>query len=141
MRKSLLAQSSRKSAGYRLYEEDDIALLRFIRKAKRLGFMLMKVKELLAMRSDPLRACPDVQRQAEVKIEDIQARVQALEEARNGVYAACQEQEVSWKPSTSGRMSDAYDRICGTDRRVRRQAVRARRFDTRIRGYKLWRGR
>jgi Zn(II)-responsive transcriptional regulator len=78
-KKGLLAKPARKPSGYRLYEEDDIARLRFIRKAKKLGFTLMEIKELLAMRPDPVRSCPDVQRQAELKIEDIEARVQALE--------------------------------------------------------------
>jgi hypothetical protein len=31
------------------------------------------------MRPDPVRSCQDVQRQAELKIRDIEARVQALE--------------------------------------------------------------
>jgi Hg(II)-responsive transcriptional regulator len=77
-KKGLLTQPVRKPSGYRIYEEDDIARLRFIRKAKTLGFTLSEIKELLAMRPDPVRACSDVQRQAELKIADIDERMQAL---------------------------------------------------------------
>src|SRR6266852_308449 len=78
-RRGLLAQPARKPSGYRLYAEEDIARLQFIRKAKKLGFTLKEIKELLTLRPDPVGACPDVQHWVETKIADIQARIRALQ--------------------------------------------------------------
>jgi len=84
-RKGLLAEPARNPSGYRLYAEEDVARLRFIRKAKALGYTLKEIKELLALQPDPVRACPDVRRQAEAKIEEIDARMRALEGMRKAL--------------------------------------------------------
>ena len=78
-RKGLLAEPARKPSGYRLYEEEDIARLRFIRKAKGLGFTLKEIKEILSLRPDPVETCPDMYRFATLKIMDIERKIQALQ--------------------------------------------------------------
>jgi DNA-binding transcriptional MerR regulator len=53
-REGLLNRPARSpSSGYRLYEEEVIARLLFIVRAKELGFTLTEIKELLALRVDP----------------------------------------------------------------------------------------
>lgn len=46
----LLSATGRSVAGYRLYQDEDIATLRFIRQARQLGFSLDQIGELLALR-------------------------------------------------------------------------------------------
>ena len=48
-RAGLLKRPQRTPAGYRLYSESDVARLRFIRRAKALGFSLDEIAELLRL--------------------------------------------------------------------------------------------
>lgn len=77
-RQGLLAEPARKESGYRQYAEDVVARLRFIRRAKELGFSLKEIKELLALRVDPTTPCAEVKRQAEAKIGDIEEKIRTL---------------------------------------------------------------
>ena len=48
-RQGLLPAPERTQSGYRSYAADDVARLRFIRRAKTLGFTLAEIRELLAL--------------------------------------------------------------------------------------------
>lgn len=57
----LLAPSSRTESGYRVYTEADAARLRFILRAKAVGFTLNEISELLSIELDKSnRVCADV---------------------------------------------------------------------------------
>src|SRR5215468_10396737 len=71
-RQGLLEQPARRESGYRQYAEDVVARLRFIRRAKELGFSLKEVAELIALDADPATSCGDVKQRAEAKIADIE---------------------------------------------------------------------
>lgn len=49
-RQGLLEEPERRASGYRQYDEEAVAILRFIRRAKELGFTLREIKALLALR-------------------------------------------------------------------------------------------
>ena len=51
-RKGLLEEPPRRASGYRQYPEAAVARVRFIRRAKDLGFSLREIDELLALRID-----------------------------------------------------------------------------------------
>jgi DNA-binding transcriptional MerR regulator len=50
-RQGLLEAPARKESGYRQYTADVVARLGFIKRAKELGFTLMEIGELLALRA------------------------------------------------------------------------------------------
>lgn len=77
-RQGLLEEPARKESGYRQYPEDVVARLRFIRRAKELGFSLKEIKELLALRVDPATTCREVKEQAQAKIADIEGKIRSL---------------------------------------------------------------
>jgi MerR family mercuric resistance operon transcriptional regulator len=68
--------SSPHQAGYRQYPEEAVARIRFIQRAKALGFSLREIAELLSLRSDG--SCAEVRRRAADKLADIEGRIQAL---------------------------------------------------------------
>ena len=67
-RQGLLEVPPRRQSGYREYGEDAVARLRFIRRAKQLGFTLKEIKELLALRRDPSTPGADVKQQPEARL-------------------------------------------------------------------------
>lgn len=82
-RRGLLPEPERTSSGYRRYDEDDLLRLRFILRAKGLGFTLGEVTDLLELRVDPERTTEDVRRRAAAKIAGTVAKIRDLESIRS----------------------------------------------------------
>ena len=82
-RGGLLSPRTRLASGYRRYGETEVARLRFIRRAQALGFTLKEVKELLALSRHGDVA--KVRRTAQEKLDDVEARIAALERVREGL--------------------------------------------------------
>jgi len=77
-REGLIEPPKRTEANYRVYPQRDIVRLRFIKRAKILGFTLKEIKELLSLRQDPSASKEDVKRQTEAKIADIEEKIRDL---------------------------------------------------------------
>ena len=91
-RNGLIEEPPRRISGYRQYPESVISRLRFIKRAKELGFSLREIKELLSLRVDPTTTCSDIRERAEAKIADIEGKVQSLErmkEVLTGLTTSC----------------------------------------------------
>ncbi len=94
-RQGLIDEPPRKESGYRQYPEQVIERLRFIRRAKELGFSLKEISDLLALRVDATTTCADVKNRAEAKITDIQEKIrdlQRMKRALDKLTAACRGQ-------------------------------------------------
>lgn len=77
-KQGLLEEPRRRMSGYREYDDTVIPRLRFIRRAKQLGFTLGEIKELLALRLDRAASCSRVKQRAEAKITDIESKLKSL---------------------------------------------------------------
>jgi len=78
-----LVTPARRSAGnYRRYGESEVMTLRFVERARRLGFTLKEVGELLALWRDKTRASADVRTMAQVQIHRLDARLRELRSMR-----------------------------------------------------------
>ena len=77
-KEGLIGPAARTEANYRVYETGDITRLRFIRRAKALGFTLKEIKDLLSFRHDPDASKEDVKIQTEAKIADIELKIRDL---------------------------------------------------------------
>jgi Zn(II)-responsive transcriptional regulator len=89
-RNQLLTPAGRLASGYRRYGEGELKRLRFIRRAKALGFTLEEIRELLSLSDE--RNVAKVKRAAEAKLADIEQRVAELQRIRRGLrtlVAAC----------------------------------------------------
>ena len=84
-RRGLLRAPQRGASGYRQYSRDDVAYLRFIRRAQTLGFSLKEIAELLALRVDPETTCEDIRNQAQHKLSDVDAKIHTLERMKRAL--------------------------------------------------------
>lgn len=90
-RRGLLRRPPRSHANYRLYPEDAVRQVRFIKRAQELGFSLNEIKELMALRNatSPAR---DVRPRAVAKLQDIDEKIrslQAMKKALRPLLEAC----------------------------------------------------
>ena len=84
-RAGLLEEPARRESGYRQYAEDVVARLRFIRRAKELGFTLKEIRELLGLRIDDTATRSDVRKRAQAKVADIEAKILDLQRMREAL--------------------------------------------------------
>jgi len=84
-REGLLPEPMRRASGYRSYGDGTIAQLRFIRRAKHLGFTLEEIRELLALSVDRQRGVKAVKQRAEKRLAAIEQRIAELQRVRDGL--------------------------------------------------------
>ena len=92
-RKGLIPDPPRKASGYRQYPQEAVYRIRFIRRAKALGFSLQETKELFALRVDSESTCQDIRNRAEAKILDIEEKIRVLAKMKDELAklaAACE---------------------------------------------------
>jgi Hg(II)-responsive transcriptional regulator len=81
-RQGLLARAARSSSGYRLYSVADAERLKFIRRAKALGFSLEDIAELLRLAQDG-QDRSKVKAVAALRVADLERRIRELEAMRS----------------------------------------------------------
>lgn len=75
----LLSPSSRSATGYRLYTENDAERLRFILRAKGVGFTLAEITELLSIELDKSNwVCADVKAKVDSKLAHVNKQIEEL---------------------------------------------------------------
>ena len=92
-RTGLVRQPPRSASNYRLYREEDVYRVRFIKAAQATGFTLGDVAELLKPSS-----CSKVQRRIEDRLQEVSVRLKDLRHVQRVLeraLRACQEHEPS----------------------------------------------
>ncbi len=91
-RRRLLPRPPRSVTGYRVFSDDAVDRLRFIKHAQGLGFTLNEIRELLGLRLGERSSCDEVRARAARKLSDVEAKIAALERIRialGGLVTAC----------------------------------------------------
>ena len=97
-RQGILKPSTRLDSGYRVYNEESLKRLHFIRHAKDLGFSLDEIQSLLNLRVRSVGRCDQVRSKAEAKLKDVQEKIthlKKLERTLKTLIADCKNRVVS----------------------------------------------
>ena len=81
----LVPKAGRTVAGYRIYRDADVHVLRFIRRSRDLGFTMKEIAGLLGLWRDRRRASADVKRLATRHMADLDARIAELQGMRHAL--------------------------------------------------------
>ena len=81
-RQGLLPQPQRRASGYRQYGQQDISRLRFIRRAKDLGFSLQEIQDLLRLSGNQDADRAEVRTLAQQRLTDIERKLRELDAMR-----------------------------------------------------------
>jgi MerR family mercuric resistance operon transcriptional regulator len=84
-RRGLIPEPPRRESGYRQYSEDAVSRIQFIKRAKKLGFSLKEISELLSLRVDPNTTCGDVKSRAEAKTAEVEEKMRALQRMKKAL--------------------------------------------------------
>lgn len=88
----LIAPASRTAAGYRLYNDDAVRRIRFIKHAQHCGFTLADIQELLTLKRADSACCKDVRSLAiekRLRIEYKLRALQAMSHALDDLIQSC----------------------------------------------------
>ncbi len=75
----LLCPAGRTGGNYRYYDDESLALLKFIKAAQATGFTLDDIRTLLGLRDDDRQACDEVQSLIEDRLQGVRNRIQELQ--------------------------------------------------------------
>jgi Cu(I)-responsive transcriptional regulator len=88
----LIPKAARRDSGYRDYDDKDVHTLRFIRRARDLGFPIEEIGQLLALWQDRGRASADVKALATARAEELRRKeleIQAMRRSLEQLARTC----------------------------------------------------
>ena len=114
-RKGLITQpKTSHGTRFRLYEEDTVRRIRFIRRAQEIGFSLREIGDLLSLRADPATDCADVRQRAAAKLVEVDRKIAHLGRMRAAlqqIIAACPGQGAIRACSIMDALADNADPV------------------------------
>lgn len=91
-RRGFVKPDARRDSGYRLYGEEAVKRILFIKKAQELGFTLKDIDRLLRLSVGSTARCRDVRMKAEAHLMDVRekiARLRSIENVLSGLIRTC----------------------------------------------------
>lgn len=107
-KEKLIPKAERSRADYRLYEADVIERLRFIQKAKTIGFSLDEIRQILTLSLRGKSCCDRVYAWSEHKLAELDEQIRFLQALRGRL----QQHRDKWKRQTKSRAVPEAE-ICG----------------------------
>ena len=87
----LIPSPSRTFANYRLYNSADLHRLRFIKRARTLGFTIAQIEKLLGLWSDPDRASSEVKALAQAHADELAQKIREMQAMQRTLQALAHE--------------------------------------------------
>lgn len=81
----LVRPAARSANGYRQFSDTDVRMLKFIARARKLGFSVEDIQKLLSLWQDKRRASADVKKLALDHVGEIEARIRELKSVKRAI--------------------------------------------------------
>ncbi|PPD15172.1 MAG: MerR family transcriptional regulator [Methylobacterium sp.] len=75
----MMRDPPRTASGYRVYDESDVRRLRFILRARELGFAIEEIRGLLELVDGGTQTCAEVKKRTERHLADVRAKIADLQ--------------------------------------------------------------
>lgn len=111
-KKGLIKTPVARNGAFRVYSNENIDHIRFIKRVQDLGFTLREIKELLALDQNSRSSCAVVASKTNNKIREIQNKIADLrkvEESLKNLLCAC---DVSPQAKACCRITNCFDGTC-----------------------------
>jgi Hg(II)-responsive transcriptional regulator len=82
-RRGILREPERTASGYRQYDGEALARVRFIRRVPEPGFSLEEIEELLDLRVEASSSCSAIGAKTRARLEDVQGKTRELKRAEH----------------------------------------------------------
>ncbi|ALG73831.1 MerR family transcriptional regulator [Azospirillum thiophilum] len=82
----LIPEAGRTASGYRLYGAADVNVLRFVKRARTLGFGIERIQKLVGLWQDRSRCSKEVKRIAQQHIDELDAKIAELQAMRDTLH-------------------------------------------------------
>jgi MerR family transcriptional regulator, copper efflux regulator len=111
----LVAPMARTASGYRVYRQDALDVLTFVLKARRVGFSIIEIREILGIRRAGRAPCDHVRHLIRRKVADLERTLEELTAARQELRALLK----SWRnlPKRSGTVCAHIERLNGAQKK------------------------
>lgn len=75
----IIPKAGRSESGYRRYKEDDVHILRFVKRARLLGFSMKEIKALLNLWKNKNRSAAQVKKLTALHMEDLEKKKKEID--------------------------------------------------------------
>lgn len=75
----IVPKASRSDSGYRMYSEAEVNILKFVKRARSLGFSMKEIKKLVSLWRNRSRASADVKELALVHVKEMEQKIEELQ--------------------------------------------------------------
>jgi MerR family transcriptional regulator, copper efflux regulator len=107
----LVAKISRADSGYRIYTQNEIHSLSFVRRARDLGFSMKEIKKLLGLWRNKIRPSSEVKKLALEHIRDLDEKISELQSMVNALRTLAQKCHGDHRPECPilGKLGEEKD--------------------------------
>ncbi|MDV6235994.1 Cu(I)-responsive transcriptional regulator [Leptospira ellisii] len=95
----LIPKARRKDSGYRTYSSDDVHILRFVKRARNMGFALKEIKKLVGLWRNQSRASSEVKSLALAHLKTLENKIAELREMADTLKHLAQNCKGDHRPS------------------------------------------
>lgn len=81
----LIPEAGRSASGYRLYSPAEVHVLRFVKRARGLGFSIEQIQTLVGLWRDRDRSSAEVKRVVQTHIDELEAKITELAGMRDSL--------------------------------------------------------
>jgi len=111
--KGLLPKTNRTSSGYRLFQSDDVDILRFIRQARSIGLRLDEIKGVLDLQRSGQKPCETVIAMLDAHIAEIDRAITDLTCLKATLTKACEQARASRERGEGGVICEIIESQVG----------------------------